>query len=789
NPVAKSAPPASTAAVPHVTHPPPLARSSGSASVIRSVTRTVPPALPKVPSPAGSSIGTAPPPQPPPSPTYPAPPSALAALLGQKKLLYAAGGIGAFLLLLAVFFLGRTTTQKTLSPTPAPIASLIPTTPPAATPEPKAVGFEGRKPGDYKMIAGIAFRWCPPTGSNGFTMGSPLYEPGRNVDETQHQVVLTKGFWLAETELTQGQWQQITGTTVRQQAEKGLADETEYPFTPPNRERMRDYMGLKQSDAEKAIGVEESGMPMYWAPWPEAVAYCQRLTERERAAGRIPQGWEIGLPTEAQWEYACRAGTITATYGGDMIILGENNAPVLDDIAWYGGNSGVGYNGRGWDTTAWVGKAYQFATAGPRAVGQKQANAWGLRDMLGNMMEWCSDYYGPYPDSDVRDPQGPPTGLARVIRGGGWLLAPKACRAAARASNAPGVSGRVVGFRLSVAPIKPPIEPAAETTAAPRSLPRDVLAAFSGTSAGQRRIVGGVAFHWCPPTGPRGFVMGSPQTEVGRQLDEAQHRAILSNGFWIAETEITQAQWRQIMGTNVREQATLALNDETTYGNPPKTFRQFYSLKPNDLDKIVFGEEPNLPMYYVNWSDAATYCQRATQQARSQGQLPASWEIRLPTETQWEYAARAGTDTATYGGDLKILGKNNAPALDQIAWYGGNSGVGYRGKGLPTGSYPEKQYTFTVAGPRAVGKKAANPWGLMDSIGNLGEWCADWYGPYPTGPVVDPEGPPAGGFRVLRGASFDAQAFLCRSAARISFAPTLRNWDFGFRPVIVPSGR
>jgi serine/threonine protein kinase/formylglycine-generating enzyme required for sulfatase activity len=310
----------------------------------------------------------------------------------------------------------------------------------------EATAFEGRTPGDVKVIGGIPFRWCPPTGPRGFMMGSPESEKGRAADELLHEVILTRGFWIAETELTQGQWQEAMGTDLREQAAKGLLDETVYPLSGKN-ETIRDYIGLGRTEVDKAIGAPAPATPVYWVNWLEAVEYCQRLSESGHRAGKLPAGWQAALPTESQWEYACRAGVSAATYAGDLNIAGKNNAPILDDIAWYGGNSGVRYAGAGWDSSNWPEKAYAHTIAGPRAVAGKRANSWGLCDALGNVLEWCSDWQAPYPYGPVTDPVGPAFGTARVIRGGGWYREPEACRAAARAGNAPGLRGRIVGFR------------------------------------------------------------------------------------------------------------------------------------------------------------------------------------------------------------------------------------------------------------------------------------------------------------------------------------------------------
>ncbi|MBP5672152.1 MAG: SUMF1/EgtB/PvdO family nonheme iron enzyme [Victivallales bacterium] len=250
-----------------------------------------------------------------------------------------------------------------------------------------------------------------------FMMGSPLSEEGRFDNEKQHKVTLTKDFWLGRCPVTQGQYEAVMGNN------------------PSYFKKGGDY-------------------PVETVSWHDAMAFCKKVTEQERGAGRLPAGYEFTLPTEAQWEYACRAGTGTALYSGGIRIFGENNAPALDGIAWYGGNSSVGYEGRGWDTKGWKEKQYPGGLAGLRLVGMKSPNAWGLYDMLGNVYEWCRDWYGAYPDGNAVDPKGPTTGSRRMSRGGSWSSGAGDCRSANRGNYDPSYSFYNVGFRLALAPVQ-----------------------------------------------------------------------------------------------------------------------------------------------------------------------------------------------------------------------------------------------------------------------------------------------------------------------------------------------
>jgi formylglycine-generating enzyme required for sulfatase activity len=214
----------------------------------------------------------------------------------------------------------------------------------------------------------------------------------------------------------------------------------------------------------------------------------------------------------------------------------------------------------------------------------------------------------------------------------------------------------------------------------------------------------------------------------------------LSEGYWLGETPCTQALWVAVMGKN------------------PSRFKS-----------------PDRPVEQVSWDD----CQRFLE--RLNGMVP--WlDARLPTEAEWERACRGGTSTATWVGDLEILGERNAPLLDAIAWYGGNSGVGFELRhGYDSSTWPNKQYVHTRAGSRAVAKKQPNPYGLYDMLGNVWEWCADWRGAYDAAPVTDPRGPAVGSNRVCRGGAWNGRAGLVHAAYRTAYVPGLRYDDLGFR--------
>jgi formylglycine-generating enzyme required for sulfatase activity len=288
------------------------------------------------------------------------------------------------------------------------------------------------EPWDLTLNSKVVVPMCwIPAGT--FVMGSPANEPGRKTDESPRTTVtLTKGYWLGKTEVTIGQWKAVTGMNVRDKVMKLLSDTVLYDFNG-KRLLIRDFMGFDKTNPDKILAHETDETPMYFVSWNEAMQFCKRLTGKERAAHRLPAGYEYSLPTEAQWEYACRAGTSGAIY-----------AASTDEIAWYGVNSSKGYTGKGLGNP----------NAGARGAGGKLANKWGLQDMLGNLWEWCYDWYGPYPGGHVSDPAGPLNGGYKVDRGGSFGSGVADERSAARAQNPPNEDSAWRGFRIALVAVR-----------------------------------------------------------------------------------------------------------------------------------------------------------------------------------------------------------------------------------------------------------------------------------------------------------------------------------------------
>ena len=251
---------------------------------------------------------------------------------------------------------------------------------------------------------------------------------------------------------------------------------------------------------------------------------------------------------------------------------------------------------------------------------------------------------------------------------------------------------------------------------------------------------------WIPPGS---FLMGSPAGEAGRwEVEGLQHEVTLTCGYWLFDTPCTQALWQAVMGDN------------------PSRF-----------------QSPERPVEQVSWADCQRFLERVNQRL-------SDLNLSLPTEAQWEYACRAGTNTATYVGDIELLGDANAPALDPIAWYGGNSGVRFDlENGAKAGQWlSDRQYQDDPSGTHGVKQKQVNPWGLYDMLGNVWEWCADGRRDYMEEPGVDPIGPTeAGAERVVRGGSWSFEARYVRCAYRFQFPPDGRSGFLGFRPARVQS--
>jgi formylglycine-generating enzyme required for sulfatase activity len=320
-------------------------------------------------------------------------------------------------------------------------------------------------------------------------------------------VTLTKPFRLGIHEVTQGQWKTVMETEP--------------------------WGGQKRVQEGKSV-------PATFVNWTDATEFCLRLTARERGAGKLPEGWEYQLPTDAEWEWACRSGTTTTySFGDDESQLGE--------YAWYETNTNN------------VGEAHAHA------VGLKRPNGWGLHDVHGNVWEWCRDWRGPAGKLEGgTDPVGPWAGSIRVPRGGSWSISAENCRSANRGGNDPSLRLAGLGFRVVLSPVakKPPPLAVAPFGEAQAKAHQQAWAKHLGTTVvtvdgvGQRMVL----------VPPGEFLMGSTDGQVAsalqmpgdsdpfarKRLEESerpQHVVKITRPLRMGATEVTVGQFRKFVQT------------------------------------------------------------------------------------------------------------------------------------------------------------------------------------------------------------------------------------------------
>jgi len=552
-------------------------------------------------------------------------------------------------------------------------------------------------------------RWMPPGNS---LMGSPETEEARSGDEVEHEVALTCGFWMFDTPVTQELWHAVMGN---------------------NRSHFK---------GER--------LPVESVSWDDSQDFLVRLNERIG-------GDFMSLPTEAQWEYACRAGTKTLYSFGDVCNGTQANSD---------GNFPQGTIEKG---------PYLQRTSD---VDSYPANAWGLFDMHGNVWEWCQDWWAPYSLTDAFDPRGPHEGRFRVLRGGSWGRYARFARSACRFSDVPGVRGNFIGFRCAqvqgaaepndedggrrrrlhptngggAAPIKIQTAKATFTPMPQGSAVRvesdvdqlelikiskpqwasamgrdryglwaeftlDIPTKIKKNKDGKKTRKSSAApvtqrMRWIPPGR---FLMGS--TESGENVfgsEQPVHEVTLNYGYWLFDTPVTQALWQVAMPDN------------------PSHFKGL-----------------GRPVESVTWDDCQQFLISINKLMAGK---QTDFELVLPTEAEWEYACRAGTTTRYSFGDSITQAQAN--------YYDPSSNVNETSE---------------------VKKFASNPWGLYDMHGNVWEWCHDWYDEYTMDSNTNPLGPSRGHYRVLRGGSWHDDARYARSACRLNYDPGVRNFFIGFR--------
>ena len=419
--------------------------------------------------------------------------------------------------------------------------------------------------------------------------------------------------------------------------------------------------------------------PVEQVSWDAAMEFCKRLNR----FGKAPKGWKFTLPTEAQWEFAARGGNKSRGF----FYSGGNEAR---EVAW-------------------------VLVDGTHPVAGLRPNELGLYDMSGNVSEWCLDWYEYDYACDPEFLKGN-SGDARVYRGSNAVdivVTPPRHVSSDRRQGGPARPRPFVGFRLALVRTTDadPAPAATSSTTSPNSdditltLPDGVKMTLVKVEAGT-------------------FTMGSPSDEEGRGRDERQHRVTLTRDFYIARTEVTQAQGRVVMGE----------------GN-----------------QWNLGDDVARRM---SWERAMKFCASLN----LMGLAPKGWKFTLPTEAQWEYAARGGRKSRGF----RYSGSNDA---GEVAWHKGN----------------------TDGTMQPVARKKPNELGLYDMSGNVWEWCLDWYTPgYSDNPeflAYDPdfECGARDWCRVIKGGGVGNGADASRVARRYRYGDSYEDYSVrtGMRVVLV----
>ncbi len=624
-----------------------------------------------------------------------------------------------------------------------------------------------------------------------FTMGSPEDELGGHkwsLNEPLHKVTLTKPFYIGVFECTQAQWEYVMGEGNR-----------------PS------YFNNNDCYATRPVEQIYYGMVRGWgagAGWPEN----GHAVDETSFMGvlRDKTGLMFDLPTEAQWEYACRAGTETALNSGKNLENVIEDANMAEVGRYYYNSFSPSQGG--------------YTLEGTAKVGSYLPNNWGLYDMHGNVWEWCLDLFDNVIQrsaDDATDPVGNATGRYHVLRGGGWYSSARLCRSASRyfyeqsynyyenigfrilclppyavtvvngtADKAEAAEGETVTITADEPPFGKVFDcwtgsvlvANANATEATFEMPANAVTITANyMSEGTRYLVINLET-WqyrytdnkpnldndtCRTTElwlrqiPAGtFMMGSPEDELGRSNREVQHKVTLTKPFYIGVFECTQEQWEHVMGDRPSN-----FNNNDYYATRPVEAISFDMIRGADTG--------------AGWPENG----HAVDASSFMGKLQAKTGLvfDLPTEAQWEYACRAGTTTSLNSGknvEHELEEDANMAEVGRYIHNGGEEGW-------------EDSNCDTTYGTAKVGSYLPNNWGLYDMHGNMAEYCLDWWDgstAYSSSAVTDPVGDTTGTYRVVRGGGVDlghGGALDCRSARRRYNRPSYRSLH-GFRVVFLP---
>ena len=452
-----------------------------------------------------------------------------------------------------------------------------------------------------------------------FNMGSPSGELGRESDETQHSVAITEPYYIAVFETTQKQYKDITG-----------ADH--------NRVHVGDTL------PDEYICYRELRGDQLGAQWPSGsdvdATYQGKPTFFYALREKFNNNFLFDLPTEAMWEYACRAGSTTALNNNtDLSSAAED--PNMNAVGWYLYNA--------------ANQTY--------APGQKVPNAWGLYDMHGNVWEWCLDWYAGFDGADEADPKGPLSGDTRVIKSGSWYQYAQSCRSAERRGNPDWHPGDdYIGFRIALLPpVKKYMVVDLSGGTGASSYPVSYLSSVPEGGWGDEYKTTKLVLRLVQPGT---FTMGSPSGEIGRDTSatgELQHQVTLTKPYYIGIFEMTQGQYKCITGNNPADRV-IALDhpvNEVSYDMIRGTNQGQNWPADNNVDSDSF-------MGVMRAKTGLTF--------------------DLPTEAQWEYACRAETTTALNSGK-DLTNATVCPNMAEVGRYTHNTTDGKGNYFVAPGQY------------------------------------------------------------------------------------------------------
>jgi formylglycine-generating enzyme required for sulfatase activity/predicted Ser/Thr protein kinase len=599
---------------------------------------------------------------------------------------------------------------------------------------------ESGLPREFTNSIGMRFVLVEP---GTFLMGSPPDEQGRDDDETQHEVTITKPFYLGVHQVTQGQGKKVMGNNPSEFSRNGECQDS-----------VRDV-----SDADLDL------FPVEGVSWEGAQEFLQALNELDEEAR---SGREYRLPTEAEWEYACRGGHLIKN------LRERHTLPFhLDRPTSSLSSTQANFDGKRPDGGAPKGPYLER----PCKVGSYQANVLGLYDMHGNVAEWCQDWYdaNAYHQKNRKDPQGPDDGQYRVNRGGSYFYNALCCRAASRAQEDPKLQDPSYGFRVVCVPraVPPAVEVTEETSVPAPVAPTSLAPLLLSPKASEKPTVpASVAFPTPAPTirlreftnvvgmrfvlvEPGRFLMGSPPDEAGRTGEEIQHEVTITRPFYLGVHLVTQGQWSAVMGNN------------------PSFFRRGHGKGKEKVKEVSDADLDLFPVEFVSWVTVQAFLLKL---AALEGEARNHREYRLPSEAEWEYACRGGHL-------IKRLGEKHTLPFHFDRQCSSLSGAQANfAREFP---YGDGVSGLSLSRTCKVGSYQPNALGLHDMHGNVREWCADWYGHYPSGPATNPIGPPDGSDRVTRGGCYGSVGLHCRAACRSRGAPGSRSNTVGFRGVAI----